>query len=457
MFRPAAVAVVLSVVVFISILVSAVGAWMPPPPSQYAAHSYSGRTIGYRALYETLELLGYSVERSWETPEDLFRGRRRIVLLQPNLYFLEREKGYLDSLSKWVKEGGEVVLVTRELNFLEDNPRFAGEEEDRDRAEKVFGEDKLAASLGIEGLHVEPVFYSDEPLPSPPVLGRAPKVVLAIQPELDYLATFEGSFEALEEDVDFLRLPEEKLRWFEGGPVEEARGAVWIDTVASEQVPIALEFALGKGSVVLVSEPVIFNNIGLGAADNAVLAQRLVAGDGTRTIVFDEYYHGALAGMGAFALLGVFPYGAIAAFVLLATLLWAWANGVRFGPPLHAPVESRRNILEYVDAMARLFRRGGKRPFVLKVNREGLLDELRRELHLPAGTPSEAVRRRLAQSDPARGQRLDGVLNEVDRVLVSGQPVSETELLHLQERLETCRTSKAPNPAPKPSAPSTAS
>jgi hypothetical protein len=217
-------------------------------------------------------------------------------------------------------------------------------------------------------------------------------------------------------------------------------------------VPIALAFKQGLGRVVLVSEPTLFNNIGLGEADNAVLACRLALGAGERPIVFDEYYHGALSGLGASALVGVFPYGAVAAFVLLATIIWAWSNGVRFGPPLDAPAESRRNILEYVDAMARLFQRGAKRAFVLRTNREGLLEELRRELHLASGSPSDIVRRRLLHADEARGRRLDEVLNEVDRVLVAGQPVSETELHHFQERLETCRTLKAPNPAPSPSA-----
>lgn len=447
MFRPAVVATVLVSMMLIGVLVSAIGVWQPPGPSQNALHSYSGRPIGFRALYETLEELGTPVSRSWATPDTLFQGRKRILLLQPDLYLLEREKRYLDHFEDWLMNGGEVVIVSRDLSFIEDNPRFWDDEESQDRAEQTIGSDRLPSVLGIDGLRVEPVYHEDESDDIGEERARGGYLDIAAPPEFEYEPTYEGTFKPLEKTAQTLDLPSERLRWFEGEPVDRAAGQITIDADVGV-VPIALDFARGRGRVVLVAEPTLFNNIGLGSGDNAALAFHLAAGENDRPVVFDEYYHGALMGLGPVALLGIFPYGAIGAFVLFATLLWAWSNGVRFGPPMDAPPESRRNILEYVDAMARLFRRGGKRAFVLRVNREGLLDELRRELRLPNGSPSDIVRRRLRQANEARGRRLDEVLNEVDRALVSARHLSETELNHFQERLETCRSSKATIPSP---------
>ncbi|MDX9974670.1 MAG: DUF4350 domain-containing protein [FCB group bacterium] len=451
MFRPAVVATVLTSMILIGLLVSAVQVWQPPGASENALHSYSARAIGYRALYETLEALGTPVSRSWATPEALFQGRTRILLLQPDLYLLEREKQYLERFEDWLLNGGEVVIASRDLSFVEDNPRFFDDQEKQERAQQTFGYDRLPSVLGVEGLRVEPVYYDDESDDIGEERARGGYLNIAAPPEYEYEPSYEGTLKPLEQTAAFLDLPGERLRWFEGEPIDRAAGQITIEADVGV-VPIALEFERGRGRVVLVAEPTLFNNIGLGSGDNAALAYHLAVGANDRPVVFDEYYHGALTGIGPVALLGIFPYGAIGVFVLFATLLWAWSNGVRFGPPVDTPPESRRNILEYVDAMAHLFRRGGKGAFVLRVNREGLLDELRRELRLPSGSPSDVVRHRLRQANEARGRRLDEVLNEVDRALVSARHLSETELNHFQERLETCRTSKAPNPLPRKTA-----
>lgn len=449
MFRPWVVAVGLVTLVVTGMLWSAVKTWLPPPPSSYGTHSYSGRTVGYRGLYETLEELGVPVRRSWDTPDELFRGERRVLLLQPRLELVEREKAYLAVLERWLEAGGELVVVTRHLEFLEeefkDADGFDDEEERRNRRrkmEEILGKDRFPSVLGVEGLRIASAYdlygmkKTLETFDGP--------ISLAVEPDWEYAASFDGTLASLEGSVESLALPDEELRWFEGEAVERAVGKVEIGETEEDRAPIALEFRRGQGRVTLIAEPTLLNNIGLGKSDNAVLACRLIAGDGNREVVFDEYYHGALAELGPSALLVRHPYGTMAAFVLVASLLWAWANAVRFGPPVPATEAPRRSILEYVDAMSRLFHRGRKTVFVLRVNREGLLDELRRELRLPHGTPQSEIVRRLSRAEPERARRLEEVLREVDRALAAEGPPSEHDLTTLQERLETCRSRKAP-------------
>jgi len=219
--------------------------------------------------------------------------------------------------------------------------------------------------------------------------------------------------------------------------VSRAIGTVTVE-VNGKQVPVVLMLERGKGLLTLIADTTVFRNQTLARADNAVLAYRLLAEPSGTEVVFDEYYHGVSIQGNVYALLGIWPYAPIAASILVAALLWAWANGVRFGPAGPAPEETRRNIVEYVNAMAGLFRRGRKYAFVLKTCRDGFVEELRRQLGLPPGTGEQVVMRAIERRDPQRAARAMTVLSSIDDAVKPGTRLSLRRLKRFAQELDAC-------------------
>lgn len=478
--NPRVVGTFIVAILVINIVWAMVEAWLPPSPAAYASHSYSGRVPGYRGLYDLLTTFRVPVVRWQEAPPRLFQGHRRILLLDPDMRMIETEKAYQPVMADWVRAGGQLVVVGRTLEFLgtdaysdakaekddEDTSAPPTEKDNKgpverrglsreERLHEIIGRDEFLESLGIRGIKVEPWASTDHDTDRPEDFEKAVEEAWGglPSPERYVEPVFSGSLAPLGDGIKRLMVPEEDLSWFDGPGVDDAVGRIDIEGKDSKALPVALAFRVGEGDVVLVSEPVLFNNSGLGTAqggpqtraDNAVLAYRLAVGDGTREVAIDEFYHGALHSLGPLALVAIRPYRTLAISILLATLLWAWAYGVRFGPPLAPPRENRRNILEYVSAMARLFRRGGKQRFVLQTNRQGLMDEVRSDLFMPLGTPEHLVLRRLAQSDREAAEHLESVLREVDHSLGSPNSLTVRHLMELQKRLESCRIPESLN------------
>jgi Domain of unknown function (DUF4350) len=125
---------------------------------------------------------------------------------------------------------------------------------------------------------------------------------------------------------------------------------------------------LGIGTVYLLPDASPLQNRLLGSSDNAALGLEL-AGQRSRPVEFLESYHGygKAAGLSTLPLAWKLLLGGLA----LAALVWLVARGRRFGPP-----EPERRSLppprrEYVDSLAAVLLRGGRR--------EGSVEPVRRE------------------------------------------------------------------------------
>ncbi len=509
----------------VSLAVSLVMFWVPPSDSRLAIDSYSGRSVGNRGLYELLEELRVPVSRSDSTPPALFRRRTRVLMLQPDLLRVETEKAYLEQLSRWVRDGGQLVVVTDTLDKLANRSASDGR---RCGVDELIGEDRFWDRLGLAGLTVvrdpgeeseadegeageEAVADACEDGESPrckpegeeqgfavderpgdsaePQAGAGSDEETEPEAEADDAASasaaganlpdrkrrqyrFDQTMRIFRRHLDSFQFPETEYRTRASGtlselagkarslylpvtpsllggePLSRARGSFEIELDDGSWQPIALELRHGGGTVTVASELSLFSNVGLGEADNAVLAYHLAAGSGDRQVVVDEYYHG-LVSRGSWIRLLAYPtYAIIAVCILMASLLWAWRYGVRFGPPAPEPASSRRSITEYIDAMARLFQRGRKHLFALHTCREGLLGELIDEMHFTRGTPESNVLTRLEQLDAERAGRVRRVLQAVDQRLADRRAVSPSALVQLQEKMDSCRNTKDRNLPP---------
>jgi hypothetical protein len=317
-------------------------------------------------------------------------------------------------VAEWVREGGAVIV--------------APAHEPRDRARPFRGaggrrllerETSILEELGLGDVWVSEA--EGEPAQDP--LDEWPTRRPVNRPQQTLAVHAEGELGFLEPLVHRVRVPRGRLQTIRSsqGTASSGRLRARVEETKEEQILVAL-YPVGRGQVIVVGEPGVFQNEFLARDDNAVLAAHLFHYP-ERPVLFDEFYHGLTVRGNPVWLLGRYPYGLLAALVLLASALWAWRAGARLGPPLPERSASRRSVGEYVEAMARLFHRTGDRLFVLREFRDGALWALRRRLHLgPKQEHAAELVRALARKDPAAAQRLLEAANEAEAVLAGMSP-----------------------------------
>jgi hypothetical protein len=180
---------------------------------------------------------------------------------------------------------------------------------------------------------------------------------------------------------------------------------------------------VGGGYAYVSSAAYPFTNEGLRDPENAALAlnmlRRVPAGG---RVQFDEYHHGYFTPPSTTGILLGNPWGWGAAYAVTVLALYLLLGGRRFGRPIPLKEEvARRSSAEYVESMADLFQRGGKRGYILR--------------HYYS-----ALKRRLARKDGIN-PRLDDA--EFARELARARHVDERELLALLARLRADRPSEA--------------
>src|SRR5205807_8740398 len=149
-----------------------------------------------------------------------------------------------------------------------------------------------------------------------------------------------------------------------------------------------LDYAYGKGSVVILSDPFIVANNGVGRADNLLLGTNVVAGRGG-LIAFDEFHQGRATTHNAlFQYFAGTPVLAICAQLGLIGLAIVWSRGTRFARPLPLPQVDRRSSLEFVASMAELQQRAKAHDLAL----ENIYTRVRRVLVRYAGLSQTASR-----------------------------------------------------------------
>lgn len=195
-----------------------------------------------------------------------------------------------------------------------------------------------------------------------------------------------------------------------------------------------LDYAYGRGRVVVMGDPYVVSNAGISRADNLFLAVNLVTGGRTR-VLFDEFHQGhgrgrneALAYFRGTPVVWLFAQGALVAFALV------WTRGRRFARPLPAPRVDRRSKLEFVASMAELQQRARAYDLAL----ENVYARTRRALAryggLPPTAPPERIAERVAARSGRDGDALAALLRECEDA-GAGAPLTARRALELARQL----------------------
>jgi hypothetical protein len=208
--------------------------------------------------------------------------------------------------------------------------------------------------------------------------------------------------------------------------------------VSDERGALLLDFARGRGRVIVLSDPFIVANRGLNRADNLQLAANIIAGAGVGgdgLIAFDEFHQGRGTTRNQFAAyFAGTPVLAMCAQLFLIAAAVVWTRARRFARPLPAPRVDRRSKLEFVASMAELQHRA--RAFDLAI--ENVYGRTRRALARYGGADVSAPRATIAAAVAARSGRgreeIESLMRECEDA-INGAPVTPRGSLALVARL----------------------
>jgi hypothetical protein len=197
------------------------------------------------------------------------------------------------------------------------------------------------------------------------------------------------------------------------GKVQLAQGAKLKPILATKDGILVGEIRDGARRVVVLSDPDVLENHGIGKGDNAAFARDLFEflGTANATYVFDETIHGfrggaSAGGAGAPALSGLllrFPYNLALVEALVGLALLGGATIGRFGAPQAPPRELGLGKRGLIVNIASLINYGGHHGETLRAYVEASARDLAHSLKAPPDLPRRDLPAWLDRLGAARG------------------------------------------------------
>ncbi|MCB9488954.1 MAG: DUF4350 domain-containing protein [Deltaproteobacteria bacterium] len=452
------IAVIVALAV-LSLVFAVVEVASPPDNDGRGRDSYGVHAQGTRALFEVLQRLDVPVRRGIDPSQGYLAEASTLVLWEPWESLVRLEPGHMKTIDEWVRGGGRVVLAP-----LDDDPAH----DPLAAQEGAFAVNTTTLlELGIENVRAISIAStkppeatadaeteanddSDEDAPADSrALVRVDEEGVDIEPLLerwrqadafDREATVtavrvSGDWPALSAIREVAVPDDDGGRVLDGDGLRRATARLM---TTDDQETLAARFERGEGEVVLIADPSLFQNWLVASADNAALALATV---GSGPVVIDEFHHALNVRGNPMWLLAQHPYGVIAVMILLTTGLWIARRAVALGPPLETPPPSRRQIGEYVDAMAHLFERKKAWRHLLGELRDGTLWSVRRRYrsHERAGQMTRLYDR-VERRDPDLAASLRRALDETQNDLNTTRRLSASHARRRAMELDACLT-----------------
>ncbi len=341
--------------------------------SGFGASSHVSGPRGALALYRWIEALGYDVQRLQYrerfAPDP--QAAMLIVLAPAERYTLDEAA----AVAEWVEAGGVLVLAD-------------------DRPGQLAGAAPLFRAFDLELVALPP-----EQMPEPaPVLQPA----FSAPPARAVVAGAAAALRTTRADA--------------------------VPLVGSTAAPLVLGLPYGSGYVFASAALYPFTNNGLDAGDNAAMVLNMFrrAPPGAR-VVFDEYHHGFISQPSLRTLLLGTPWGWAILYTALVLAAYLALTGRRFGRPTPLREEAaRRSSAEYLESMAGLLRRAGRRDALQAHYRAMFKRRLARASGLSPHLDDAAFLAALAAIAPERAERAGALLTAL-----AAPVASEVALLRL--------------------------
>ncbi len=437
--------------------------------------SFNSGATGTQAFYSLLAETGRSVTR-WQQPMDALTAQNArntpstfVVIGKTRRHFEDIE---IKQVLEWVNSGGRLVMIDRDLderitkaiavwqltqktNDLEllmltdpaDAPQMtSGMPASRPVQPSVFTKNVNAIQTSRFASHIE-ISMKASGDGQGNVLGYGSGAANVIgQPKstpYDFYdpppspASTEERYES-RADGPPPRAPAKSPSYttIQGDEVagDEAFSAPVVHVVGNQR-NVLVDVPYGAGEIVVLSDPFIVSNAGIGLVDNAQLAINVLSsGDGL--VAFDEFHQGYGANRNQFfAYFSGTPVIAIFGQIALIIFFVMLSRSRRFARAVPEPELDRRTKLEYVGAMAELQQR--TRAYDLAL--ENIFADFKRRVSNLFGLDVRtADRRQLAK---LIAERIKGDAGEIESVLekvqdiIHGEATNKKETVALAKRL----------------------
>jgi hypothetical protein len=349
-----------------------VGPSRTPPLAPDAPTTYSRAPTGALVLYEWMRAMGYDARRLEYRPFELTDEDAVLVMLNPSAAI---SKDHARHIRTWIERGGTLIFAEDTLALFSISDALF--DELQMRMTVITGTQMIERAPALQ-----PVFDQ------PPVreLNARPQRALAPQRN-DYAPLF---------------------------------GAAGQTLIAGIRV--------GQGYAYISATTHPFTNSGLRDRQHAALVLNMLrrAPPGGR-ILFDEYHHGLVAPPAPTDGLLRTPWGWAGIYAATVTALFLLLGGRRFGRAVPLKEErERRSSAEYVESLADLYQRSGKRAYMLR----HFYADFKRRLAQPYGINPQVDDRefvyQLARVRPIEEAALLALLAQL-----RATPASDAELLRV--------------------------
>ncbi len=343
-----------------------------PPQDPNLPSTYSSAPDGALALYEWMRAMGYDARRLEYRSFEVAESDAVLVMLSPSEAI---SRAHARDILAWVDRGGTLI----------------------------FADDAPAAFSASDAL-LDVLQMRMTVLTGTQIIERAP----ALQPVFDQPPVRELSVRTRRTLV-----PQRN----DYAPLFGAPGQILVAGIR-----------VGSGYVYISATTQPFTNSGLRDPQNAALVLNMLrrAPPGSR-ILFDEYHHGLTAPPSPTDGLLNTPWGWAGVYAAIATALFLLLGGRRFGRAVPLKEEmARRSSAEYLDSMADLYQRGGKRRYMLR----HFYADFKRRLAQPYGINPQLEDRefvyQMARTHPIDEAALLALLAQL-----RAAPASDAELLRV--------------------------
>jgi hypothetical protein len=331
----------------------------PPDSGPSGATTHSSEEEGALALYNWARALGYDARRLEYRAFALDEGDAALVILNPQ----ERiDRSQSRAMLDWVERGGTLI-------FAED-------------ISAMFS----PANALLDELDVETTVYST----TTTIVHAAPAQPALDQPPFEQAPVLTGRKLILRDDN-------------------------YVNLLGAPDAVVVAGIKRGNGYIYLSAAAHPFTNAGLRDPENAALVLNMLRRVPTGgRIQFDEYHHGFFTPPSTTRIVFGSPWGWAAAYAVLALALYLILSGRRFGRPVPLREEiARRSSAEYVESMADLFQRGGKRAYILSHYHAAFKRRLAKPLGVNPQLPDEEFTRELARHRELDEQALQAMLTKL--------------------------------------------
>ena len=406
--------------------------------------TYNAGATGTRALHDFLNESGYPVMRWREPPVKLLgsggeKVRTFVIVGRPRVSIDEEEA---QTLLLWVERGGRLVIIDRrpDDHLL---PRSGEWKVTTEFLDFAMSADPAQVDQMTEGVKpLEPsqptLLTRDVDLVMPSRYFAAIKFFPLSKDEKkktdQKVSANEGTGNSDSSSEDFDESSDSGT-----GPTVIAATSVGVSPapvvhLSTSRAPLLVDYPHGKGRIILLGDPYIVANGGIGLKDNLQLTTNVLAvSDGL--VAFDEFHQGHGTSRNPFV--GYFegtPVLAICGQIVFLILLMLWTRGRRFARPLPLVQADRRSSLEFVASMAELQERA--RAYDLAI--ENIYSRTRRVLARYAGvdynSPRRLIAERIAARSTIKAHQLDSLMSQAEEA-INGGAISERQSIQLVKRL----------------------